>query len=183
MKELEFRCPSAHATRCLGRALAKHLHAGDLVVLSGPLGAGKTTLTQGIGAGLRVSQRVTSPTFIIARTHESPTPDLAPGMVHVDAYRLGGVEDIEALDLETALSEHVVVVEWGENLVEYLSEHVLLLRLERQAPALDSAQNPGEDPVGEAPTQIQIQALKGEWNLESLVTQWEALCREQEDSW
>ena len=162
MKELEFRCPSAHATRCLGRALAKHLHAGDLVVLSGPLGAGKTTLTQGIGAGLRVSQRVTSPTFIIARTHESPTPDL---------------------DLETALSEHVVVVEWGEDLVEYLSEHVLLLRLERQAPAPDSAQNPGEDPVGEAPTQIQIQALKGEWNLESLVTQWEALCREQEDSW
>ena len=104
-------------------------------------------------------------------------------MVHVDAYRLGGVEDIEALDLETALSEHVVVVEWGEDLVEYLSEHVLLLRLERQAPAPDSAQNPGEDPVGEAPTQIQIQALKGEWNLESLVTQWEALCREQEDSW
>src|SRR5271154_2001423 len=102
--------------RDLGRRLAALLRAGDLVILSGPLGAGKTTLVQGIGAGLRVRGPVTSPTFVIARVHPGPGPSL----VHADAYRLGSVDEVDDLDLDTA--DAVTVVEWGRGLVEGLAE-------------------------------------------------------------
>ena len=92
--------PDAEATRAYGLALAALLRAGDLVVLTGPLGAGKTTLTQGLGAGLGVRGQVASPTFIIARVHPSVTD--GPALVHVDAYRLGSLEELDALDLEGA---------------------------------------------------------------------------------
>jgi tRNA threonylcarbamoyladenosine biosynthesis protein TsaE len=122
------RLATVEDTRALGKRLAASLRPGDLVVLSGPLGAGKTALTQGIGEGLGVSGRVTSPTFVIARVHQGPVP-----LVHVDAYRLrdAGRVELDDLDLDTDLDDSVVVVEWGEGLVEQLSDSHLEIRLER----------------------------------------------------
>jgi tRNA threonylcarbamoyladenosine biosynthesis protein TsaE len=121
------RVPADEAMRELGRGLAALLRAGDLVVLSGPLGAGKTTLTQGIGDGMKVRGPITSPTFVIARVH----PALAggPRLVHADAYRLGGLAEVDDLDLD--LQDAVTVVEWGEGLVERLNEAYLLVRIDR----------------------------------------------------
>lgn len=117
-------------TRALGRELAARLRPGDLVVLSGPLGAGKTALTQGIGQGLGVTGRVTSPTFVIVRVHGGRVP-----LVHVDAYRLrdSGRLDLDDLDLDADLATSVVVVEWGEGVVEALSDSRLEVVLERHA--------------------------------------------------
>ncbi len=118
---------SVEDTRAFGRELAGRLRAGDLVVLSGPLGAGKTALTQGIGEGLGVNGRVTSPTFVIARVHRGPLP-----LVHVDAYRLrDGRLDLDDLELDEELDGAVVVVEWGEGVVEALSDSHLEVVLER----------------------------------------------------
>lgn len=122
--------PTAAAAERLGRALGERLRAGDLVVLSGPLGAGKTVVARGIGAGLGVQGAVTSPTFVIAREHAAG-PRGVP-LVHVDAYRLGGFDELDDLDLDTDLLHTVVVVEWGEGLAERLAEEHLLLRLERR---------------------------------------------------
>ncbi len=119
----------AEATRAYGLALAGVLRAGDLVVLTGPLGAGKTTLTQGLGAGLGVRGQVASPTFIIARVH--PSLGGGPPLVHVDAYRLGSLEELDALDLDAGLAESVTVVEWGEGLAEVLSEDRLEVLIDR----------------------------------------------------
>src|SRR4051794_36584871 len=106
-------------TRAFGRSLAGVLRAGDLIVLGGPLGAGKTALAQGIGAGLGVTGAVTSPTFVISRVHR---PDPALGgtlpLVHVDAYRIGGVAEVDDLDLDASLGDSVTVVEWGTDKVE-----------------------------------------------------------------
>ena len=121
--------PDAEAMRALGESLAEQLRAGDLVVLSGELGAGKTTFTQGIGAGLAVRGDVTSPTFVIAREH--PTTAAGPPLVHVDAYRLGGIEELDDLDLDTSLDEAVTVVEWGEGIAEGLAESRLEIRIIR----------------------------------------------------
>jgi tRNA threonylcarbamoyladenosine biosynthesis protein TsaE len=115
-----FQAPDADAMRGLGRSLAGQLTAGDLVVLTGELGAGKTTFTQGLGAGLGVRGEVTSPTFVIARVHPSLVG--GPDLVHVDAYRLGGLDELDDLDLDTALDDAVTVVEWGEGLAEGLAE-------------------------------------------------------------
>lgn len=122
--------PDTADTEALGRELAGGLRAGDLVILDGPLGAGKTALTRGIAAGLGVVGRVSSPTFIIAREHR-PGPGGGPGLVHVDAYRLDGLDDLDALDLDTDLAESVVVVEWGEGVAERLVDRYLLVRLRR----------------------------------------------------
>ena len=121
--------PDAEATRAYGRALAALLRPGDLVLLSGALGSGKTTLTQGIGAGLGVRGQVASPTFIIARVH--PSLRDGPPLVHVDAYRLGSMEELDALDLDAGLDVSVTVVEWGEGLVEVLAEDRLEVLVER----------------------------------------------------
>jgi tRNA threonylcarbamoyladenosine biosynthesis protein TsaE len=115
-------------TRALGAELAKLLRPGDLVVLVGPLGAGKTALTQGIGEGLGVREPVTSPTFVIARVH---TGGRVP-LVHVDAYRLGSVADVDDLDLDASTDEAVTVVEWGQGLVEQLADEHLEVRLDRR---------------------------------------------------
>ena len=120
--------PTVADTERLGAALAGRLEAGDLVVLSGPLGAGKTAMARGIGAGLGVLGPITSPTFVIARVHRGPRVPL----VHVDAYRLDGADELDALDLDTDLADAVVVVEWGEGLVERLAEEHLLVRLQRR---------------------------------------------------
>lgn len=114
----------------LGRRLAALLRAGDLVMLSGELGAGKTTLTRGLGAGLGVRGAVTSPTFVIARVH--PSLGDGPPLVHVDAYRLGGgLDEMEDLDLDVSLPASVVVVEWGEGKVEELTDDRLQVRIHR----------------------------------------------------
>ena len=114
-----------------GRRLGAGLRAGDLVVLDGPLGAGKTVLAKGIAAGMGVTGQVTSPTFVIARVHH-PAAD-GPPLVHVDAYRLGGLEDVDDLDLDTDLTDAVVVVEWGAEVADRLADEFLLIRLHRRA--------------------------------------------------
>jgi tRNA threonylcarbamoyladenosine biosynthesis protein TsaE len=118
---------TAGQMRALGSRLAVLLQAGDLVVLSGPLGAGKTTLAQGIGAGLGVRGRVTSPTFVIARVH--PSVRGGPDLVHADAYRLGSRAEVDDLDLDADLATSVTVVEWGEGLVEDLAPSFLSVRI------------------------------------------------------
>jgi tRNA threonylcarbamoyladenosine biosynthesis protein TsaE len=121
--------PTADDMHRLGRVLAGLLRAGDLVLLTGDLGAGKTTLAQGIGAGLGVRGAVTSPTFVIARVHPSTVG--GPALVHVDAYRLASVAEVEDLDLEASLAESVTLVEWGEGKVEDLAGSRLDVRLTR----------------------------------------------------
>ncbi|WP_433661780.1 tRNA (adenosine(37)-N6)-threonylcarbamoyltransferase complex ATPase subunit type 1 TsaE [Nocardia sp. CA-128927] len=125
--------PTVADTEALGRELAAGLGAGDLVVLDGPLGAGKTALTRGIAAGLGVQGRVSSPTFIIARQHRAGERDGAVPLVHVDAYRLGGdLDELDALDLDTDLDQAVVVVEWGRGVVEHLTDRHLRVLLSRE---------------------------------------------------
>lgn len=131
---------NAPATRILGEHLAGYLRAGDLLILTGELGAGKTTLTQGLGAALQVRGQIASPTFVIAREH--PSTIGGPGLVHVDAYRLGGLDELDALDLDSSLEESVTVVEWGEGLAEALTEDRLEVRIERATGAEeDSGRN------------------------------------------
>lgn len=135
--------------RELGRRLAKLLRAGDLVMLSGELGAGKTTLTRGLGEGLGVRGAVTSPTFVIARVH--PSLGDGPPLVHVDAYRLGGgLDEMEDLDLDVSLPESVMVVEWGEGKVEELTEDRLQVVIHRAVGTAtwgDTPEPPGADEV------------------------------------
>jgi tRNA threonylcarbamoyl adenosine modification protein YjeE len=111
----------------LGRTIASQLRAGDLVLLNGELGAGKTTLTRGIGEGLGVRGAVTSPTFVLARTH--PRDGDAAPLIHVDAYRLGGAMELDDLDIDYAAS--IVVVEWGAGLVDGVAESWLSVDIER----------------------------------------------------
>lgn len=109
----------------LGRRIGADLHAGDLVILSGEMGVGKTTLTQGIGLALAIPD-ITSPTFVISRVHKSNPP-----LVHVDAYRLLGGGDtafqFDDLDLEMSREDSIIVIEWGSELALRLSESYLLI--------------------------------------------------------
>ncbi|WP_323373450.1 tRNA (adenosine(37)-N6)-threonylcarbamoyltransferase complex ATPase subunit type 1 TsaE [Plantactinospora alkalitolerans] len=129
--------PTVADTRDFGRRLGGLLRPGDLLVLTGPLGAGKTALVQGIAAGLRVLGDITSPTFVIARVHR---PDPARGgrtiLVHADAYRLGDAVDpraeIDDLDLDASVDDAVTVVEWGEGMVEHLVDAHLRVCIDRR---------------------------------------------------
>jgi len=128
--------PTAEDTIALGARLGRELRAGDVVVLSGPLGAGKTVLAKGIAQAMDVDGPVVSPTFVLARVHRARSAD-APAMIHVDLYRLlddSAVDllaELDSLDLDTDLEDAVVVVEWGEGLAERLSDSHLDIRLER----------------------------------------------------
>ncbi|KUI48337.1 tRNA threonylcarbamoyladenosine biosynthesis protein TsaE [Mycobacterium sp. GA-1199] len=128
--------PTAEDTVALGAELGGQLHAGDVVVLSGPLGAGKTVLAKGIAQAMDVQGPVISPTFVLARVHRARRSD-APAMIHVDMYRLLDhpsvdlLAELDSLDLDTDLDDAVVVVEWGEGLAERLSDSHLDVRLER----------------------------------------------------
>lgn len=146
------RIPTPAAAHDAGRRLAALLRAGDLLVLTGDLGAGKTTLTQGIGAGLGVQGQITSPTFVIARHHRPgparPGEGQGPGLVHVDAYRLTGLAELDDLDLDTDLAHVVTVVEWGEGLAERLDEahlRLVLTRVPGQDAGVDGAVPDAED--------------------------------------
>jgi tRNA threonylcarbamoyladenosine biosynthesis protein TsaE len=133
-----YPAPDADAMRDLGRMVGGLVRAGDLVVLSGELGAGKTTFAQGLGAGLNVRGDVTSPTFVIARVHPSLTG--GPALVHVDAYRLGGIDELDDLDLDASLDEAVTVVEWGTGIAEGLAESRLEVRIARSAVGVEEGE-------------------------------------------
>ncbi|CAN5195582.1 hypothetical protein BH09ACT12_BH09ACT12_25570 [soil metagenome] len=157
--ELGLRLPKVHqiatpeAMRELGSRIADDLVPGDLLVLTGDLGAGKTTFTQGLGARLGVAGKVTSPTFVIAREH-APTGQ-RPGLVHVDAYRLGSIAELDDLDLDTALDDVVTVVEWGEGLAEGLAPSRLEVRIKHT-----ESNGAGE---GVEPRIVEVQGIGPRW--------------------
>jgi len=147
----------ADAMRGLGRALAVQLRPGDLLVLTGELGAGKTTFTQGLGEGLGVRGQVTSPTFVIARVHPSEVG--GPALIHVDAYRLGGMAELDDLDLDTDLDEAVTVVEWGKGLAEGLTDSRLEVRIVRALTVEEL-----DDPDGVDPRRVEITPVGRRWH-------------------
>jgi tRNA threonylcarbamoyladenosine biosynthesis protein TsaE len=181
MSEFSLNIATAAEMRALGQSLATVLRAGDLVILSGGLGAGKTTLTQGIGDGLGVRGPITSPTFVIARVHPplatAITDGPRPPLVHADAYRLGSVLELDDLDLDTDTAASVTVVEWGEGLAEGLAADRLEITI-TPAPAsvngtatggnqasgneAGSADDP-DDPTGDAPRAVRISAVGERW--------------------
>ena len=140
---------SPRETEEFGRCLARVCRPGDLIVLRGDLGAGKTTFTRGLGAGLGVRGPVTSPTFVVARRH--PHPDGGTDLVHVDAYRLGSSGEVDDLDLWDSAATAVTVVEWGDGRVEHLSEHRLHIELSEIA----------EDPQAR---RIRVRAIGARWS-------------------
>jgi len=146
--------------RLLGERLAGLLQAGDLVVLAGSLGAGKTTLVQGIGEGLGVRGPITSPTFVIARLH--PALGGGPDLVHADAYRLGSQIEVDDLDLDADLDHSVTIVEWGEGLVENLAAAHLLVTIERPGPAQPGTAGPADlGPENGADDEVRTVTLAG----------------------
>ncbi|MDR0782204.1 MAG: tRNA (adenosine(37)-N6)-threonylcarbamoyltransferase complex ATPase subunit type 1 TsaE [Propionibacteriaceae bacterium] len=146
----------------VGRELAGLTRGGDLVILVGELGAGKTQLAQGIGQGLGVAGPVTSPTFVIARIHRAGAG--RPDLVHVDAYRLGSAGEIDDLDLEAEMATAVTVVEWGRGFVEHLSDHWLAIEIRRS------------DDVDDETREVVIEAVGERWA--NLVPDWERLVNE-----
>jgi tRNA threonylcarbamoyladenosine biosynthesis protein TsaE len=161
--DLEIAVPTAAAMQDLGRQLATLLRPGDLVVLNGGLGAGKTTLVRGIGAGLGVRGAVTSPTFVIARIH----PSLAggPPLVHADAYRLGSPAEVDDLDLDADLETSVTVVEWGGGLVEGLAAAWLDVTI-TPLPVLPGAGGPGAGAAageGDEPRAVRLAGHGDRW--------------------
>jgi tRNA threonylcarbamoyladenosine biosynthesis protein TsaE len=172
--EVSLAVPTAEQMRALGRSLAALLRAGDLVILSGGLGAGKTTLTQGIGDGLGVRGPITSPTFVIARVHPPVPPagggpgEIAaylaaprPALVHADAYRLGSALELDDLDLDTDTAASVTVVEWGEGLAEGLAADRLEITIAPETAAL--AGGDGDDLAAAAPRTVRISAVGERW--------------------
>lgn len=139
--------PSADRMQQLAARLATVLRAGDLIIAAGELGAGKTTFAQGLGAGLGVQGQIASPTFVLSRIHEGQ-PD-RPGLVHVDAYRLGSAAELADLDLETSMANSVTLVEWGEGLAEQLSADRLELEIHRSADPCDETRVVYLDAIGE----------------------------------
>ncbi|OAA21105.1 tRNA threonylcarbamoyladenosine biosynthesis protein TsaE [Frankia sp. EI5c] len=124
---LEIAVEDPDRMRAVGAQLGPVLRAGDLIILDGPLGAGKTVFVQGLAAGLGVRGPVTSPTFVLARVH---TGGRLP-LVHVDAYRLGGAAEVDDLDLDADMAQSVCAVEWGSGLVEQLAAAHLRVEISR----------------------------------------------------
>lgn len=143
---IELAVPTADDMRSAGEELAGQVRAGDVLVLSGDLGAGKTTFTQGLGAGLKVRGGITSPTFVISRVHPSLTG--GPALVHVDAYRLGGIAELDDLDLDASLEDAVTVVEWGHGLAEGLASDRLDIVVTRGDSDTDETRDLRITPVG-----------------------------------
>jgi tRNA threonylcarbamoyladenosine biosynthesis protein TsaE len=150
--ELSLSVSTADQTHELAAALASVLDAGDLLVLTGELGAGKTTFTQGLGEGLGVRSGIISPTFVLVRIHpnlpDGPRPG-GPDLVHVDAYRLGSASEIDDIDLENTMDSAVTVVEWGRGRVEHLSDSRLEIDLHRAIGLPPQPQDGGSGAAGE----------------------------------
>lgn len=123
-----WRVPTAEAMHALGVCLGQMLRAGDVVLMDGELGAGKTTLVRGIADGMGLEEPITSPTFVIAREH--PPHDVRPGLVHVDAYRLTGPDELDDLDLGPAMATSVTAVEWAADVADHLHTQPLVLTIE-----------------------------------------------------
>jgi tRNA threonylcarbamoyladenosine biosynthesis protein TsaE len=153
--------PGAAAMRALGARIAGLLRPGDLVVLTGQLGAGKTTLVQGIGTGLRVRGPITSPTFVIARVH--PSECGGPDLVHADAYRLGSRLEVDDLDLDADVDHSVTVVEWGEGLVEDLTAGHLRITIDWAPSARAGDERPGDDGQDDEPRLVTLTGHGGRW--------------------
>ncbi|WP_427018904.1 tRNA (adenosine(37)-N6)-threonylcarbamoyltransferase complex ATPase subunit type 1 TsaE [Pseudarthrobacter sp. P1] len=139
---VELSTTSAAQTQAIAYRLGALLRAGDLLVLSGGLGAGKTTFTQGLGHGLGVRPGIISPTFVLVRIHPNEPAGHNPGgpdLVHVDAYRLGSAAEVDDIDLENTLDSAVTVVEWGQDRVEHLAESRLEIELVRATGADQAA--------------------------------------------
>jgi tRNA threonylcarbamoyladenosine biosynthesis protein TsaE len=143
---IELVVPTAEEMQAIAEEVAGQLRAGDVLVLSGDLGAGKTTFTQGLGAGLKVRGDITSPTFVISRVHPSLVG--GPALVHVDAYRIGGIAELDDLDLDASLDDAVTVVEWGHGLAETLAADRLDLTITRGDDDVDETRNLRINPVG-----------------------------------
>lgn len=165
-KEFTVQLTDLTATEALGTALGTQLRAGDLLILTGALGAGKTTLTQSLGVGLNVREGIISPTFVLARQHPSLID--GPGLIHVDAYRLKDQNDVDTLDLESTLAESVTVVEWGLGKVEHLTDSRLELQLDRgalTAAAEKPAVNPWEEEADlDEPRLFTLKAIGPRWD-------------------
>lgn len=148
--------PDAATMRSLGRRLAKIVRAGDLIVASGDLGAGKTTFTQGLGEGLQVAGPVISPTFVLSRVHPSTVG--GPALVHVDAYRLSGFAELDDLDLDATLDSSVTLVEWGAGIAEPLSEARLDIDIRRSGDPQDEQRWLFVTPIGTRWSRAEIAA-------------------------
>jgi tRNA threonylcarbamoyladenosine biosynthesis protein TsaE len=157
---LELTVPTADDMQAIGEELAGQLRAGDVLVLSGDLGAGKTTFTQGLGAGLKVRGAITSPTFVISRVHPSLVG--GPALVHVDAYRVGGFAELDDLDLDASLEDAVTVVEWGHGLAEGLAPDRLDIVVTRGDDDTDETRALRITPVGPrwAASGVRVSALE-----------------------
>lgn len=157
---IEFAIATAQQMERFGEHLASHLRAGDLVLLNGELGAGKTTLTRGIGAGLGVRAAVTSPTFVLARTH--PRRAGEPPLVHVDAYRLASAVELDDLDIDFAAS--IVVVEWGEGMLDRVTDSWLAIDIDRP--------HGGEPDADDEPRTVRMRGTGERWQDLSFATGW-----------
>lgn len=160
--------PEAEDMRLLGERLGRALRKGDAVVLSGPLGAGKTTLTQGIARGLGAEGRVISPTFVLSRIHRNDPDGPRPGrpdLVHVDAYRLGPGGDLDSLGLDDTASEAVTVIEWGESVDPAFGERRLRVEIERAGATGDPEREDGglsfDDEEGEDTRTVTVSLVRG----------------------
>ena len=143
----------------LGDRLAAVLRAGDLVVLTGPLGAGKTTMTRGLGAALGARGQVSSPTFVLARTHPTTA---GPDLVHVDAYRLSDPVELDDLDLDWDAS--IVVVEWGRGFVDGIADSVLDVEIIRATGAEATADDELDpDDVPDEPRRVVVTGTGPRW--------------------
>jgi tRNA threonylcarbamoyladenosine biosynthesis protein TsaE len=169
--EWEFTTATAEQTQQLAERLAGMLRAGDLIILTGGLGAGKTTFTQGLGRSLGVRPGIISPTFVLVRIHPNlpagPNPG-GPDLVHVDAYRLGSAAEIDDIDLENTMDSAVTVVEWGADRVEHLAESRLEITLLR---AIGGADRPGshadawqDDEPDDEPRVLRLRAIGPRWD-------------------
>ncbi|MFJ3956210.1 tRNA (adenosine(37)-N6)-threonylcarbamoyltransferase complex ATPase subunit type 1 TsaE [Arthrobacter sp. NPDC090010] len=161
-----FQVSDVEQTQALAERIASSLSFGDLLILSGGLGAGKTTFTQGLGRGLGVREGIISPTFVLARRHpnlpQGPRPG-GPDLVHVDAYRLGSAEELEDIDLEESLDASVTVVEWGKDRAEQLSSSRLEIELDRATGASASEEIILDFEDEDEPRTITVTAFGERW--------------------
>lgn len=166
-RTIQWQLTSVAQTQAVGRALGACLYGGDLLILTGQLGAGKTTFTQGLGEGMKVREGIISPTFVLSRIH--PSEIGGPALVHVDAYRLAEPHEVDTLDLESTGPESVTVVEWGKDKVEHLSDSRLEIELERAILPTSNTTASWEfedEDEGDEPRTLHLKAVGAAWTEE-----------------